>query len=69
MANKLLTSRQDCLNLQWRKVRANVERVFADWKERRSLARARYVGLRKNRLHFTRLALAHNLRRWTVLVP
>lgn len=67
--NKPLTSRQHWLNHQWRKVRANVERVFADWKERRSLARARYVGLKKNRLHFTLLAVAHNLRRWTVLAP
>jgi IS5 family transposase len=62
-----LTSRQRALNYRWAKVRARVEHVFADWKERRSLARCRYVGLKKNALHFTLLAIAHNLRRWSVL--
>lgn len=62
-----LTSRQRALNIQWAKVRAAVEHVFGDWKERRSLGRCRYVGLKKNALHFTLLAMAHNLRRWSVL--
>lgn len=62
-----LTARQSALNYQWAKVRAKVEHVFADWKERRTLARCRYVGLKKNALHFTLLAIAHNLRRWSVL--
>lgn len=62
-----LTSRQRALNYRWAKVRARVEHVFADWKERRSLARCRYVGLKRNALHFTLLAIAHNLRRWSVL--
>lgn len=62
-----LTPRQTALNHRWSKVRAKVEHVFADWKERRSLARCRYEGLKKNALHFTLLAIAHNLRRWSVL--
>lgn len=62
-----LTARQVALNHRWSKVRSGVERVFADWKMRRSLARCRYEGLKKNGLHFTLLAIAHNLRRWTVL--
>lgn len=65
--NGELTTRQAALNYRWAKVRAKVEHVFADWKERRSLARCRYVGLKKNALHFTLLAIAHNLRRWSVL--
>ncbi len=65
--NGELTTRQTALNYRWAKVRARVEHVFADWKERRSLARCRYVGLKKNALHFTLLAIAHNLRRWSVL--
>ena len=48
-------------------IRAAIERVFADWKCRRSLARCRYVGLRQNQLHAWLLAIAHNLRRLTVL--
>ena len=65
--NGELTSRQEALNYRWSKVRAKVEHVFADWKERRSLQRCRYVGLKRNALHFTLLAIAHNLRRWSVL--
>ncbi|MHB1076830.1 transposase, partial [Thiobacillus sp.] len=47
--------------------RAPARAVYADWKARRSLARCRYEGLKKNALHFTLLAIAHNLRRWSVL--
>lgn len=54
-------------NWSWIPVRAQVERIFADWKQRRSLRRARYVGLARNTLHAWLLATAHNLRRWTVL--
>lgn len=62
-----LTPRQTALNHRGSKVRAKVEHVFADWKTRRTLARCRYEGLKKNALHFTLLAIAHNLRRWSVL--
>lgn len=57
------------LNRLWSKTRCQVERVFGDWKERRSLRRCRYLGLQKNQLHFGLLAIAHNLRRMTVLCP
>jgi IS5 family transposase len=43
-----------------------VERIFADWKCRRSLRRARYVGLAKNLSQCLLLAFTHNLRRWAV---
>ena len=49
------------------RIRAHVERVFADWKCRRSLKRCRYVGLRQNQTHAWLLAIAHNLRRLSVL--
>lgn len=62
-----LTPRQMALNHRWSKVRSSVERIFADWKTRRSLARCRYEGLKKNALHFTLLAIAHNMRRWSVM--
>jgi IS5 family transposase len=45
---------------------AAVERIFADWKCRRSLRRARYVGLAKNLSQCLLLAFTHNLRRWAV---
>lgn len=67
--NAPLSGMQKALNRRWSKVRANVERIFADWKERRTMARCRYLGLAKNQLHFSLLALAHNLRRMTVLCP
>ncbi|MHB1077696.1 transposase [Thiobacillus sp.] len=54
-----LTPRQTALNHHWSKVWAKVEHVFTDWKERRSLARCR-MRLKKNALHFTLLAVAHN---------
>jgi len=62
-----LTPRQTALNHRWSKVRSGVERIFADWKTRRSLARCRYEGLKKNALHFTLLAIAHNMRRWSMM--
>jgi len=65
--NAPLTRYRISLNKRWSAVRSQVERVFADWKVRRSLNRCRYVGLEKNHLHFTLLAMAHNLRRMMVM--
>lgn len=64
---KPLTERQKQLNRLWSPIRCQVERIFADWKQRRSLRRARYVGLARNTLHLQLLAVAHNLRRWQAL--
>jgi IS5 family transposase len=66
-AYRPLNQRQRRENRRWSPVRSAVERIFADWKERRSLRRARYVGLGRNTLHAWLLATAHNLRRWSVL--
>lgn len=67
--NRPLSAAQKRRNRILVPIRANVERVFADWKCRRSLARCRYVGLRQNQLHAWLLAIAHNLRRLAVLSP
>jgi IS5 family transposase len=65
--NAPLTRYRISINKRWSAVRSQVERVFADWKVRRSLKRCRYVGLEKNHLHFTLMAMAHNLRRMMVM--
>ncbi|MCS6785413.1 MAG: IS5 family transposase [Thiobacillaceae bacterium] len=65
--NRPLSEFQKAMNRRWSVVRAAVERVFADWKCRRSMARCRYVGLAKTQLHFSLLAIAHNMRRMAVL--
>jgi len=65
--NRPLTDRQCYENRCWSRVRCQIERVFPDWKERRSLWRARDLGLARNTLHVMLLVVAHNLRRWTVL--
>ena len=54
-------------NRRCSRVRSQVEQAFADWEERRGLRRARYLGLARNTVHILLLAVAHNLRRWTVL--
>ena len=65
--NAPLTAYQRSINKRWSVVRSQVERIFADWKVRRSLRRCRQVGLMRNPLHITLLAMAHNLRRMLVL--
>jgi IS5 family transposase len=67
--NRPLSAAHKRRNRLLMRIRANVERVFADWKCRRSLARCRYVGLRRNQMHAWLLAMAHNLRRLVVLSP
>jgi IS5 family transposase len=48
-------------------VRAAVEGVFATFKQRMGHWRGRYVGLAKNQAHAIMLALAHNMRRASIL--
>ena len=50
-------------NKRCSKVRAEVERPFAWWKELFGIKRCRYVGLAANRVHFNLLAIAYNLKR------
>lgn len=65
--NRPLSPAKQRRNRRFMPIRAAVERVFADWKCRRSLKRCRYVGLRQNQLHAWLLATAHNLRRMVML--
>jgi transposase, IS5 family len=45
------------------KVRAPIERVFAHWKQWQHYRRVRYLGLAKNQLELTLIAVAYNLKR------
>lgn len=65
--NRPLSQAHKQRNRRLMRIRSNVERIFADWKCRRSLGRCRYVGLRCNQMHAWLLAIAHNLRRLVVL--
>jgi transposase, IS5 family len=65
--NRPLSTANKRRNKTLMRIRANVERVFADWKCRRSLSRCRYVGLRQNQAHAWLLAITHNLRRALVI--
>jgi transposase, IS5 family len=47
------------------KVRAQIERIFAHWKEWQHYRRVRYLGLAKNQLELTLKAVAYNLKRLT----
>lgn len=49
--------------------RAAVETTFATWKRRMGLVAIRYIGLAKATAQVTLVAMAFNLRRWTVLSP
>lgn len=65
--NRPLTEFQKTMNRRWSAARSAVERIFADWKRRRSMARCRYVGLAKNPLRFSLWAIAHDMRRMAAL--
>lgn len=45
------------------KVRAQIERIFAHWKQWQHYRRVRYLGLAKNQLELTLKAVAYNLKR------
>jgi transposase, IS5 family len=45
------------------KMRSNIERVFAHWKQWQHYRRVRYLGLVKNQLELTLKAVAYNLKR------
>lgn len=57
-----LTAFQKAMNRRWGVMRSALGCIFVDWMCRRSMGRCRYVGLAKNQLHFSLLAIAHNMR-------
>ena len=60
--NKPLNQLEREFNWIASKIRAPVERIFADWKQHRNLRRVRYLGLERNQNHLYMMALAHNMR-------
>lgn len=61
--NRPLTETQKRCNRILSKLRSPVERIFGTLKRSYRYCRARYLGLRKNRLQLTMMCMAYNLRR------
>lgn len=61
--NRALTEAQKHCNRILSKLRSPVERIFGTLKRSYRYSRARYLGLRKNRLELTMMCMAYNLRR------
>lgn len=58
-----LTEADRLENQSKEKVRSQIERVFAHWKQWQHYRRVRYLGLAKNQLELTLKAVAYNLKR------
>ncbi len=61
--NRALTESQKYCNRILSKLRCSVERIFGTLKRSYRYSRARYLGLKKNRLQLTMMCMAYNLRR------
>ena len=61
--NQPLSGRQKHQNRQWASVRSTVERVFGILKQHYCLAKARYLGLKRNQARFMLAAMAYNIKR------
>ena len=61
--NKPLSAKNNRRNDAIAVIRAGGERPFAKYKSRYGLARARFMGLAKNRTAYGITAIAHNLRK------
>jgi IS5 family transposase len=61
--NQPLTDRQKHQNRQWSSVRSTVERVFGVLKLHYGIAKARYLGLKRNHARFMLAAMAYNIKR------
>lgn len=61
--NRALTESQKHCNRILSKLRSPVERLFGTLKRSYRYCRARYLGLRKNRLQLTMMCMAYNLRK------
>ena len=60
--NRPLTPSQIAANKSYGMVRSRVERVFAQLKLHHGVAKARYLGIARNRVRFALCAIAHNLK-------
>ena len=61
--NQPLSDPQKYQNRQWSSVRSTVERVFGVLKQHYCLAKARYLGLKRNQTRFMLAAMAYNIKR------
>ncbi|MDP0588324.1 MAG: IS5 family transposase [Candidatus Endonucleobacter bathymodioli] len=61
--NKPLTEHDKCFNRLHSGVRCTVERVFGVLKLHYGMAKARYLGLSRNRTRFEIMCVAHNIKR------
>lgn len=61
--NQPLSDREKQQNRQWSSVRSTVERVFGVLKQHYCLAKARYLGLKRNQARFMLAAMAYNIKR------
>jgi transposase, IS5 family len=61
--NQPLSGQQKHQNRLWSSVRSTVERVFGVLKQHYCLAKARYLGLKRNQARFMLAAMAYNLKR------
>lgn len=65
--NQPLSQRQKQQNRQWSGIRSTVERVFGVLKQHYSIAKARYLGLKRNQARFMLAAMAYNIKRGVAL--
>jgi IS5 family transposase len=61
--NQPLSDQQKQQNRQWSSVRCTVERVFGVLKQHYGIAKARYLGLKRNQARFMLAAMAYNIKR------
>jgi transposase, IS5 family len=62
-----LSGQQKYQNRQWSSVRSTVERVFGVLKQHYGIAKARYLGLKRNQTQFMLAAMAYNIKRGVVV--
>lgn len=61
--NRPLSDKDKCFNRTHSGVRCTVERVFGVLKQHYGMAKARYLGLSRNRTRFELMCVAHNMKR------
>jgi transposase, IS5 family len=61
--NQPLSDQQKHQNRQWSGIRSTVERVFGVLKQHYGIAKARYLGLKRNHARFMLAAMAYNIKR------
>jgi IS5 family transposase len=61
--NRPLSDKEKCFNRTHSGVRCTVERVFGVLKQHYGMAKARYLGLSRNRTRFELMCIAHNMKR------